>query len=861
MPVNLSVAPATAVQQPVPRRRQTSPQPRWLRPGWPLAVFFVGFPLWWVLGLGDFGALLLSIPMGIDLLRRRQLVAPRAFGAWLLFLAWVLIGVLTLQVSAPGTVEGQSGSRYLTWFYRLCWYLTVTVVMLYVINNRKTLSTLRVARIMSWMFVWITLGGLVGVLAPTLEFPSALELILPSGIAADGFVNALIHPSFAQIQSVLGYESPRPSAPFAYANTWGVNYACFLPFFVYGWCSRRSGWRRVAAPFVLAIGTLPVIYSLNRGLWVALGVAALLLAIRAAFMGKPGIFASILAAGLVVVLLLAFSPLGSIVTDRLAHPQSNTGRQNLSTLAVTSVWAKSPVVGLGSTRTVQGTFSSISGTRTAACPKCSPPALGTQGQMWLVVVGQGLLGLFFFMLFFGLQLIYQIRRRGPTVTMGLAVLIMSFVTMPVYNSIGTALLAIMVAVALMTSDSLSEEPSRGLLGGRRRSGGSGRPAPTVGGYLSFLRHNAAIILICVVAGIVVAGSWQTVQGTRDVATVGVLVAPEESNPIPASPPITLDSASLLLYSAPVLAAVSTAAGHQVTSTDPDLAITATPGTHILHITFAADDPLTASRTATAAASALMTALTQHAAERRDLQLSQLRASAASLSSSIDAQAAILSRLQLPGIQRPTDLEVKTLKESTSATILAAQKVKIQMDRITSRQPTPPQVVQPSSTSPQSDDWRVSIATGLSLGLLLGVLLGWVRTLRSPRLRNTKDIARWAGLPVLAEVPVGGDWLETAGELDRAHRSLEVVRPTAFVSASPSSSSASAVAQGLDERLHTGDRSSDTRSIPLQRDQQVVLVVAQGAQARELTTVRDRLTQNGGGVPGVVFTHRASEGNQ
>jgi hypothetical protein len=857
MPMNMPVASAVAVQQQVPRPRSVSLPPRWLRPGWPFAILFVGFPVWWVLGFGDFGFLILSIPMAADLLRRRQLIVPRAFGAWLLFLAWVVFAVLTLQVNAPGTVAAENGSRYLTWFYRLCWYVTVTVVMLYVLNNRKALSILRVARIMGWMFVWITLGGLAGVLAPSVQFHSLLELMLPSHIASNGFINALIHPSFAQIQFVLGYESPRPSAPFAYANTWGVNYACFLPFFIYGWFSRGSGWRRRAAPVVLALGTVPVIYSLNRGLWVALAVAGLFIAIRAALMGKPGLFASVLTGGLVVVLVLAFSPLGALVAGRLAHPHSNTGRENLSLLAVTSVWSKSPVVGLGTTRTVQGTFNSISGSRTAACPHCSPPALGTQGQMWLVILGQGLGGLFFYLLFFVLQFLYQIRRRGPTVTMGLSVLIMGFVTMPVYDSIGTALLAIMVAISLMTRDTSEDRLAQVPLERSRQSRASVRPLATVGGYLSLLRQSARIIVVCVVTGGILAASWQALQGTRSIATVGVVVTPEPANPIPATPPLTLDSDAQLLYSTPVLNAASHVAGQQVTSADPDLAITATPGTHILHIAYTANNPAVASETASAAASAFIAVLAQHDAQRSALQLSELRARAASLDATINAQAAVLYRLQAPSVQRLNDVEVKSLKKHTSSTILAAQRVKIQIDRVTSRQPTPPQIVQPVSTSPQSDVWRVSIATGLALGLLLGVMLGWLRHLRSPRLRRTSDVTRLTDIPVLAVVPLHQKRQNTSADLDPALLSLDVYRPTAFVSASARSESGVELAERLDQRLWRSNLSSESGSMESNRSPRVVLVVAQGTRAQELTLVHDRLSQAGSTVAGVVFTVRTS----
>ncbi len=850
MQINTPAAPAVARQQ-VRREPPVQPSPKWLRPGWPLAVLFIGFPVWWVLGLGDFAFLIFSIPMVVDLLRKRQIVTPRAFGGWLLFLVWVLAGVLTLQVNAPGTVSGESGSRYLTWTYRLCWYVTVTVAMLYVLNNRKDLSTLRVARIMSWMFVWITLGGLAGVIAPQVQFHSVMELLLPSSIANNGFVNSLIHPSFAQIQDVLGYAAPRPSAPFAYANTWGVNFACFLPFFVYGWCLRGSGWRRVVGPVVLALATIPVIYSLNRGLWIALGAAILFVVVRAGFTGRPNMLAWLVAGGLALVLVLAFTPLGVVVSTRLTNPNSNAGRTNLSQLAIRSVTAKSPVVGLGSTRTVQGSFNSISSGRTAACPHCSPPALGTQGQMWLVLVSQGLMGLFFFVLFFGLQILYQIRRRGPTVTLGLSVLLVSFVTMPVYNSIGTALLAIMVAVGLMTGDALKDPLARAPRGGWVR-----KPA-TLGGYANLMRQNAVIVIVCIVAGGVVASTWQAVQGTRTVATVAVMVPREAPNPIPASPRQTMDSTALLVRSAPVINAMSSATGHQISSDDTDLAVTATPSSQVLHITYTADTAAVATKAVNAAASAFTALIAQQAQERRALQLDMLGARAISLNSSINAQAAVLHRLQAPGINYLDNLEAKLLRERTNAAIVDARSVAIEINRVTSRQPTPVVILAPTSTSPESDVWRVSIATGLALGLMVGVLLGWLRHLHGPRLRRTSDVSRWTDLPVLAVVPAGASSRDKAAALDGTLLTLKVFEPTAFVSASARIRSGAALAGQLDDRLRSADPSPHHRPAGPHRGQRVVLVVPQGTRAPELALVQHRLSQNGSGVAGVVFNRRTS----
>ena len=56
--------------------RPTVPHRRLLKPGWPLYVVFVGFPFWWVLGLGGFVWPIVAVPMLLSLLRRKQVFTP-----------------------------------------------------------------------------------------------------------------------------------------------------------------------------------------------------------------------------------------------------------------------------------------------------------------------------------------------------------------------------------------------------------------------------------------------------------------------------------------------------------------------------------------------------------------------------------------------------------------------------------------------------------------------------------------------------------------------------------------------------------------------------------------------------------------
>ncbi|MGB5936244.1 MAG: hypothetical protein WBG76_10295, partial [Ornithinimicrobium sp.] len=356
---------------------------RGLQPGWPLVACFAGLPLWWVLGLIQVVFFLASVAMLVYLARTRDVRTPRGLGIWLLFLVWLLGGLFTMQVTAPSTIPGQSLGRYAVFGYRALWYVMGMVAMLYVLNTRGVLSTQRICMAISWMFVTLVGGGLLGVLVPTLEFTSAFEWLLPGFISKNGFVNGLIHGQVAQIQDFLGYVEPRPSAPFAYSNEWGLNLVCTLPFFVVAWW-KRGGRYRLLMPFVLLAAMFPIVSSLNRGLWGALLVIAVYVAVRSLLHGRAVVLLTLAVGMGLVAAVIVISPLGDLLQDRINTPHSNQGRANLSTLSVQSALEGSPVIGFGTTRDVAGNFNSIAGGETDQCPACSPPPLGTQGQLWLV---------------------------------------------------------------------------------------------------------------------------------------------------------------------------------------------------------------------------------------------------------------------------------------------------------------------------------------------------------------------------------------------------------------------------------------------------------------------------------------------
>ncbi|MET0837171.1 MAG: hypothetical protein ABWY19_00195 [Marmoricola sp.] len=472
---------------------------------WPLSFTLLGFPLWWAMGLRTVIPMAMTFVMIDQLLRKRRLVLPAGFTLWVLFLAWLLLGVFVLFADAPGAAPVGGPSTLLVFSYRVAWYLTATVALVWITNLRESeLPTTWLYQLLGYMFVVTTVGGLVGVLVPHLEFTSPLEMVLPRGLRSNGLVEAIAHPAVADIQNVLGRPEARPKAPFPFANSWGSNFSMYLPFFLVAWFRYGPRWQRYAAPVVLVLAAIPVVYSLNRGLWasLALGVVGLvLLQIR-----KGRVAPVAITAGLLVVVTIGFflSPLGTVFQERLDNQHSNERRSELLSRTVSSVVDGSPVVGFGSTRDVEGSFASIAGGATPDCDACGVPPMGTQGHLWGVMFSQGLVGAGFFLAFFALALARCWRCRTTTETLCTFVLAFLALQLLVYDTLGMPLVTVMLAIGAVAREQFAS--------GVRRSPQLMRPAlRRLGAWWPVL---LVLTLVGGVAGAAVASRAPVYKATR-----------------------------------------------------------------------------------------------------------------------------------------------------------------------------------------------------------------------------------------------------------------------------------------------------------------------------------------------------------
>jgi hypothetical protein len=416
-----------------------------------LSWIIVGYPVWWALGLGVLIFLVVAPLMLVSLVKQhragRRVTLPPGFAWWLAFLAIAFASIAALGVDPEGTVPDTASGRMVAVAFRLSQYVALTIMLVYV-GNRRGLTSERLVRLLAWLFVITVAGGLLGTFAGTFEFTSPVEMLLPKHIRSMGFVKSLVHPSAAQVMELIGDPKPRPAAPWGYTNTWGNNFCLLVVWFIaLYWGGLKQGGRILAAG-CLVLASIPVVYSLNRGLWIGLGVVGCYVAVRLALRGRLGALTAVVATGLVFGAALVVTPLGDVVNARLDNGKSNGVRMYLTERAVTGV-VESPLIGFGSTRTTMGGRNSITVGSTSDCERCGNFTIGGNGQLWQLMYAHGGLGTVAYLGFFVYGL-WRFRRDHSAIGIaGSAAIVASLVAMFWYNALVTPLAWTFCAYALL----------------------------------------------------------------------------------------------------------------------------------------------------------------------------------------------------------------------------------------------------------------------------------------------------------------------------------------------------------------------------------------------------------------------------
>ena len=392
-------------------------------PAWPALLPFAAYLLWWGLGLGDFvwivaGGVMVLFWVGVKGFR-----FPPTFLIWALFIGWVIVSLS--MVDTPGRMVGA--------LYRLLLYMAATAFCLHVYNARRTITLRSVTSAMAWFLAGMTVAGIAAMILPEAVFRTPLSFLVPRALLANEMVGDMVIRHLSQWKADAWVpQAVRPAAPFLYANTWGNVYSLVLPLvMLHFWIVRHENWGKWTALLIVA-SMVPALATLNRGMFVGLGVTAAWVMIQAVRRGRTGhVVTGVLAlaaAGFAVLI----SPFGQAFTHRVEVTNSTTDREKLYVLTVEEV-LKSPALGYGS-------------------PRPSPfpwiPSFGTQGQLWTVMYSHGFIGAALFIGFFAIVFLICARRVDTAGAVLGGVILATLVETAFYGMM-TGIMVSMVAVALV----------------------------------------------------------------------------------------------------------------------------------------------------------------------------------------------------------------------------------------------------------------------------------------------------------------------------------------------------------------------------------------------------------------------------
>jgi O-antigen ligase len=318
----------------------------------------------------------------------------------------------------------------MAWGYRESLYLTALVVLLFCLNvTPREVPTWRFARAFSQLFTWTVILGTVALLVPNVNLTTPMELALPRSFRSIDFIASQVQANMGVVATAI--DAVRPAAPYGYTNEWGAALGVLWPLAVYSTYYVRSRRARLWVIGMLAFSIVPVIISVNRGLWISLIVALAVVALRAGIARhvKTTITALVVAAAAALVILL--TPLADVISNRLVHENVST-RETLATGAI-ELTRQSPVFGFGAPQTV-------------SVANSNDVAVGTHGQIYTLLVSHGIPGTFFYIAFF-LAALYVTRKVSGPAVWAWAAIVVCLVQLPFYNSIPVPLMLAMMALA------------------------------------------------------------------------------------------------------------------------------------------------------------------------------------------------------------------------------------------------------------------------------------------------------------------------------------------------------------------------------------------------------------------------------
>ena len=394
-------------------------------PAWPVLALLWGFPVFWALGATVIAGVALTVVMLSYLVHERATRLVPGVPAFAAFILWVV----------PCAVMVDSSARLLGYSYRFAILLIVGTAFVYTISAGSRLGRRQIVNALTFVWFFTIVGGVVGLLIPEVRLTTPVGLLLPDGITSNDYVRDLFFPPMAEVQHPFGspVEFVRPSAPFPYANSWGVAIVLLTPVAVACFLQARTWLLRAAIVVGLAVMVAPATATSNRGMFAGLALAAVYVIVRLTIRDRAAPVLAIASLGLIGFVVLAGNGLLAQIQTRQQYGDSSGTRMSLYRETFERT-LHSPLLGYGAPR-----------------PSASEPLIsaGTQGYVWMLMFSFGFVGLALFLIFLWGTTLRTRRAPGDVDLVLHSVLVVASVIIAVYGLDIMQLLSIMLVAAVL----------------------------------------------------------------------------------------------------------------------------------------------------------------------------------------------------------------------------------------------------------------------------------------------------------------------------------------------------------------------------------------------------------------------------
>jgi uncharacterized protein involved in exopolysaccharide biosynthesis len=241
-------------------------------------------------------------------------------------------------------------------------------------------------------------------------------------------------------------------------------------------------------------------------------------------------------------------------------------------------------------------------------------------------------------------------------------------------------------------------------------------------YTGFARRHLVLFVTLMGLGALTGFAWSSTlpasySATASVALVPVPVYVTDTSAELVPPEVSIDTDAQLLQSPEVLGAIGAELGVGEEAAGEHLLVTASPNSHVLHVTVRADSARVAARAANAAVTALAEVRRQALGSLQRSQLRQLRWLA-------QAQEDVLAEEQVRRVVIPN-------REDLFAQIV---QLRASLHELEQARTDPIDVARPAEEPRRSDyaNTEVPVTSGAMVGLLCACLLGALRDRRRSR---------------------------------------------------------------------------------------------------------------------------------